>query len=161
MAAAKNAVKFNDLHDIPYGVFSPLSPHPVTIRHRAYPSVNHYFQAQRFANSASYERICAAPSLWELDRLVRKAEEAHHQAPEWDNIKTDVMLLGNYYKFKQNADARAVLAQTSNKVVVYHTADTFWGDGNDGTSGKNLLGVVLMAVRKRIAAEEAPKKPKA
>ena len=38
-------------------------------------------------------------------------------------------------------------------VPVVQWAD-LWGDGADG-KGKNLLGVILMAVRKRIAHEDA------
>ena len=156
-AAAASVVKFNDLHDIPFGALSPLSPHPITVRHVEYPSVNHYFQSQRFAGSPSHARIAAAPSLWELDRLVRAAESNGHEVSGWDDLKTDAMLLGNYYKFKQNPDAKAaLLSGTSGRVILYRAADPFWGDGGDGASGRNLLGVVLMSVRKRITAEEGP-----
>lgn len=78
-----------------------------------------------------------------------------HQAANWEDLKTDVMLVGNYFKFKQNPDAKEVLMSTGpSRVIVYHTLDNFWGDGTDGVNGKNLLGVTLMAVRKRIASEE-------
>lgn len=156
-SSSRIAVKFNDLHDVPYGALSPLSPHPVTIRHQTYPSLNHYFQSQRFAGSPLEIELKGATSLWELDRLTRKAEEAHYQVADWDSLKPDVMLLGNYFKFKQNPDALAILQQTGSKVVVYHNADSFWGDGGDG-SGKNLLGVALMATRRRLVSEDKTKK---
>ena len=154
---SRTAIKFNDLHDVPFGSLSPLSPHPVTVRHQTYPSLNHYFQSQRFAGSPLEADLRNATSLWELDRLTRKAEDAHYQVQDWDSLKPDVMLLGNYFKFRQNGDALTVLQQTSSKVIVYHNTDNFWGDGGDGT-GKNLLGVVLMATRKRLLSEDKSKK---
>lgn len=150
--------KFSDVSDPQYGCFSVLSPHPITVRHLTYPSVHHFFLCERYKGSPFEEPIRTAASLWDVDRQVRLAEGSGQQREDWDRVKTDVMLLGNYYKFKQNSDALAVLQATGAKMIVHHTPnDEFWGDGGKG-EGKNLLGVILMAVRKRLSVDERAKK---
>jgi len=152
--AKVGVTKFHDPTDVPYGCFSVLSPHAVVVRYVQYPSAHHFFLCERFKGSAAEQEIRTATSLWEVDCIVKKAEQCGWQREDWDKLKTDVMLLGCHYKFKQNPDALALLLQTGTKTIVDHTAnDSFWGDGGDGT-GKNLLGVILMAVRKRLLSDE-------
>lgn len=158
MASSRNVVRFHDVNEVPYGAFSMLSPHPITVRHHTYPSVHHFFLCERFKGTGVETEVRTATSLWEVDRQVRRGEAAGLQRDDWDKVKADVMLLATYYKFKQNADAQTLLLQTGAKTIVDHTAaDSYWGDGGDG-SGKNLLGVILMAVRKRLQHEEKLKK---
>ncbi|KAH9580958.1 NADAR protein [Trypanosoma melophagium] len=149
----KGVVRFHDVHEVPYGVFSPLSPHPIVVRHKQYPSLHHYFLSERFSDSPLALAIQSATSVWELDRLVREAEKNGFQREDWNRVKVDVMLLGNYMKFKQNDAARNLLLETGDRLIVDHTAtDDFWGDRGDGT-GKNILGIILMAVRERLQRE--------
>lgn len=157
-AASRAVIKFHDVNEPTYGALSILSPHAIVVRHVTYPSVHHFFLCERFKGTGVEEEIRRATSLWEVDRQVRRGEANGLQREDWDRVKADVMLLGNYYKFKQNPDAQTVLQQTGQRPLVDHTpTDSYWGDGADG-KGKNLLGVVLMAVRKRIVHEEAKNK---
>lgn len=150
-----NLVKFHEVHDPNYGILSPLSPHPVVVRHRQYPSLHHYFLCERFKDTPVEPQLQSAASVWELERIVREAEAKSYQREDWNQVKIDVMLLGNYLKFKQNESPRKVLLETETKLLVNHTpTDDFWGDSGDG-SGKNLLGVVLMSVRERLRREAA------
>ncbi|AAZ12542.1 protein of unknown function (DUF1768), putative [Trypanosoma equiperdum] len=150
---SKGVVRFHDSREKPYGVFSPLSPHPVTIHHTQFPSLHHYFLTERFGGLPDAAPFQSAASVWELDRLVRVAEREGRQRGDWDRLKVDVMLLGNYMKFKQNENAREILMNTGTRLIVDHTEeDDFWGDAGDGT-GHNLLGVILMAVRDRLHRE--------
>lgn len=163
--SSKNLVRFHDVNDPVFGCFSVLSPHPITVRHVTYPSVHHFFLCERFKGTGVEQEILKASSLWEVDRQVRKGEISGLQLENWDAMKADVMLLGNYYKFRQNQNALHTLLGTGHKILIDHTpADSFWGDGGDGT-GKNLLGVILMAVRKRlhatVSAEERVARKKA
>jgi ribA/ribD-fused uncharacterized protein len=152
--STRTVVRFHDVNEVPFGIFSILSPHPITVRHVSYPSAHHFFLCERFKGTGVEVEIRNATSLWEVDRQVRRGEAAGLQREDWDRIKADVMLLAIYYKFRQNSDALAVLLQTGTKTLVDHSpTDNYWGDGGDGT-GKNLLGVVLMSVRKRIVHEE-------
>eukprot|EP00796_Vickermania_ingenoplastis_P001129 gene1130-661_t len=152
-AVKASAIKFHAVHEVPYGCFSPLFPLPLVVRHQQYPSLHHYFLCERFKDSPAEEIIRKAPSAWELERIVKEAEEKKYQREEWNRVKLDVMLLGNYFKFKQNPTARRTLIETEDRILVDHSAtDDFWSDNGDG-SGKNLLGVCLMAVRARLLRE--------
>eukprot|EP00759_Apiculatamorpha_spiralis_P022207 PhF_6_TR26543/c0_g1_i1/m.38367/K09935/K09935; uncharacterized protein len=153
-ANSKMEIRFHEASEFPYGNLSIMSPHPVVVRRVAYQSVYHYFLCMKYKNSPSIcEMIRRAVSQWELDRIVRKAEQESAMDPEWERVMLDIMLLGNYYKFKQNSDACTLLIQTGNKTITNHCADTFWGDGGDGT-GRNHMGTILMSVRRRILSEE-------
>lgn len=148
-----NAIKFYAVHESPYGCFSPLFPIPLVVQHCQYPSLHHYFLCERFKDTPAEEVIRKAPSAWELERIVKDAEEHNYQQKDWNRVKLDVMLLGNYFKFKQNLMARRTLLDTEDRVLVNHSAsDDFWCDNGDG-SGKNLLGVCLMCVRSRLQRE--------
>eukprot|EP01062_Namystynia_karyoxenos_P063122 TRINITY_DN55945_c0_g1_i1.p3 TRINITY_DN55945_c0_g1~~TRINITY_DN55945_c0_g1_i1.p3 ORF type:complete len:209 (+),score=77.31 TRINITY_DN55945_c0_g1_i1:86-712(+) len=145
-------LRFHEVSEVPYGALSVLSPHPIVVRHVGYPSAHHYYLCQKFRGTDYEHSIRQAQSLWEVDRYVRRAEGM--QREDWETVKVEVMLLANYYKFKQNSDVQQLLLGTGNKIIVNHTpTDAFWGDGGDGT-GKNMMGVILMSVRKRLAAEE-------
>jgi ribA/ribD-fused uncharacterized protein len=158
MASSRAVIRFHDVNEVPYGALSMLSPHPITVRHVTYPSVHHYFLCERFKGTGVEEEIRKATSLWEVDRQVRRGEAVGLQRADWDAVKADIMLLATYYKFRQNSNAYEVLMQTGARPLVDHTpSDAYWGDGADG-KGKNLMGVILMAVRKRLAHEEKSKK---
>lgn len=150
-------IKFYAVHENPYGCFNPLYPLPLVVRHCQYPSLHHYFLCERFKGSPAEDIIRQAPSAWELNRVVKEAEEQNYQCADWNRLKLDVMLLGNYFKFKQNTVARRTLLETEDRMLVSHTpTDDFWSDNGDGT-GKNLLGICLMSVRSRLQ-REAPSK---
>eukprot|EP00756_Hemistasia_phaeocysticola_P027483 Hpha_TRINITY_DN16119_c4_g6::TRINITY_DN16119_c4_g6_i1::g.3886::m.3886/K09935/K09935; uncharacterized protein len=156
MSGKGGTVRFHEVNEVPYGNLSVLSSHPIVVRHVGYPSAHHYYLCQKFKGTDYEQSIRQAQSLWEVDRLVRRAEGS--QRAEWESVKVEIMLLSNYYKYKQNADAFSLLLGTGNRVVVNHTVtDAFWGDAGDGT-GKNMMGVILMAVRRRLAAEEKQRK---
>ncbi|CAG9568805.1 conserved hypothetical protein [Leishmania major strain Friedlin] len=154
----QNVVTFSEVHDPLYGMLSPLSPSPLVVRHVQYPSLHHYFLCERFKGSPAEQWMAEATTVWSLERLVKTAEEEGYQRHNWNKVKVDVMLLGTYFKFKQNEAARAVLLSTQPSLLLYHTpTDDFWGDGGDG-KGKNVLGVVSMAVRARLHSEEERQK---
>lgn len=155
-AASKkaNVVAFYEVHDPQYGLLSPLSPTPLVVRHVQYPSLHHYFLCERFKDTPAEQWVTEATTVWSLDRLVKTAEAEGYQRSNWNKVKVDVMLLGTYLKFKQNEAARTVLLNTQSSMLLYHTAtDDFWGDGGEG-KGRNVLGVVTMAARARLQADQ-------
>ncbi|KAG5507409.1 hypothetical protein JIQ42_07704 [Leishmania sp. Namibia] len=157
----QHVVTFCEVHDPQYGALSPLSPTPLVVRHIQYPSLHHYFLCERFKGSPAEQWVAEATTVWSLDRIVKSAEAEGYQRANWNKVKVDVMLLGTYFKFKQNEAARAVLLSTQPSLLLYHTpTDDFWGDGGDG-KGKNVLGVVTMAVRARLHSEEERQKQRA
>jgi ribA/ribD-fused uncharacterized protein len=54
-----------------YGAFSNFAPHPIELDGLRWPTVEHYFQAQKFAGSPHVEAIRLAPSPTIAARMGR------------------------------------------------------------------------------------------
>ena len=69
---------------------------------------------------------------------------------DWESAKVGIMREALVAKFTQHDELRALLLSTGHAKLVEHTAnDDFWGDGGDG-SGRNMLGRLLMEVRRTL-----------
>jgi ribA/ribD-fused uncharacterized protein len=135
-----------------YGYFSNFSAHPVRLKGRTWPTAEHYFQAQKFADTPYEEEIRRANSPMIAARLGRSRK--HPLRRDWESVKDAIMREAVLAKFTQHADVRAVLVGTGDAELVEHTSnDSYWGDGGDG-SGKNKLGKILMSVREELRAQE-------
>ena len=162
-----------------WGALSNFSPHaidmpralgaPSNTRSAArcrWPSVEHYYQAQKFTHAAAcadadavVDAILAAPSPEEAARQGRHKERAapHLVRPDWPSAKVDVMAAALREKFERHAGPRRMLLSTeegpqSAELVEASPHDAFWGSGRDG-AGQNMLGVLLMRLRAELAAE--------
>lgn len=119
-----------------------------------WPTVEHYFQAQKFADPDKQAEIREAPTpgvakeiAWKPDASIRA---------DWDVARDDIMLAAIRAKFAQHADLCAQLLATCDARLVEHTThDRYWGDGGDG-SGQNQLGRLLMQVRSELKAQAVP-----
>lgn len=94
--------------------------------------------------------------------LARSIRFTPAQLQQWDSVKFDVVVEGNYCKFKQDPDLlRQLLATGERELVEASPQDNVWGIGHAAEFaemyrehwGSNLLGKALMAVRKRLRAE--------
>jgi hypothetical protein len=66
----------------------------------------------------------------------------------WNDIKYDVMKECCFAKFHQNEDLLKMLLETGEEELIEASPyDNYWGTGRDG-DGLNMLGKVLMEVRK-------------
>ncbi|TAF05944.1 MAG: NADAR family protein [Nostocales cyanobacterium] len=135
----------------PYGCFSNFSLHPIEMDGVCWPTVEHYYQAQKFVGSEDGMMI-------PLIHLAATPEEAaalgrcgtRKLRSDWDVVKTDVMRAAVLKKFLTHAEIREVLLVTDNEVLVENSpTDYFWGCGADKT-GENHLGKILMSVREEI-----------
>lgn len=139
-----------------------------------------YFQAMKFpldAPSARGKRIENTPNykLRELIRnngmpaadeskqLVKKQRDKHFLGTEWvddlegknswnNDYAPAAMLAVVRAKFAQDPVAQQLLLSTGDAVLIedtYKYGDAIWGAGKDGM-GQNLLGQILMHVRKEI-----------
>jgi ribA/ribD-fused uncharacterized protein len=73
---------------------------------------------------------------------------------DWESVKEAIMREALHAKFTQHPALRSLLLSTGAETIVEHTAnDDYWGDGGDGT-GKNRLGILLMALRDKLRREE-------
>jgi ribA/ribD-fused uncharacterized protein len=147
--AASGVVEFNSLRD-EYGFCSNFAPTPILLKGRVWPTVEHYFQAQKFAGTPHEETIRLAKTPMVAARMGRSRQRPLRA--EWETAKDAIMLEAVHAKFSQHADLRAKLLATGDAHIVEHRArDGYWGDGPDG-SGKNMLGQILMRVREELRA---------
>lgn len=138
----------------PYRDFSNFSPHGVDLDGLWWPTVEHYFQAQKFPGTEHAERIRRAGSPRAAKTLGRS--HADPLRSDWDEVKDAVMRRAVLRKFELHAELRELLLSTGEEDLVENApSDYYWGCGRDG-SGKNMLGTILMEVRdtlRRRAAE--------
>jgi N-glycosidase YbiA len=137
----------------PYGCFSNFSHHNISIRGTFWPTVEHYYQAQKFVSSpdsAIVPVIHGAESPEAAAALGRCS--TRQLRGDWELVKVKVMREAVLQKFLTHTDIQKVLLNTSNQVLVEDSPnDYFWGCGAEKT-GQNHLGKVLMSVREEIRA---------
>lgn len=135
--------------DQPWGEFSNFSKHAIFVNNKIWPTVEHFYQAQKFTQSTLQEEIrcCETPIL--------AKKYAYDQMPissrsDWVTVRESVMLEGLRAKFGQHPNLRGQLIKTGTRYLVELThQDNYWGDPGDGT-GQNRLGHLLMQVREEI-----------
>lgn len=150
----------------PYGALSNFSPHPISLAdsngtNKMWGSVEHYYQAQKFAGVQDpvaeeiITKIERAPSPEEAARfgrsLMRQRPDLVRQ--DWDTAKVDAMYRALRVKFSSYPSLQRMLLSTAGSVLVEaSTHDLFWGAGRTGT-GKNNLGLLLMSLRSEFSSE--------
>ncbi len=133
-----------------YACFSNFSPHGFEIDGVYWPTVEHYFQAQKFAGTDYAEQIRRAKTPKMAKSLGRKRDWPLR--PDWESVKIDMMRRAVLRKFETHADIRAVLLATGDEDLIENAPnDYFWGAGRFGT-GQNRLGKILMEVRQMLRA---------
>jgi ribA/ribD-fused uncharacterized protein len=128
-----------------YGCFSNFSRHGVDLDGAYWPTVEHYFQGQKFVGTEHAERIRRARTPKEAKRLGQTRSVPLR--PDWEQVKDEVMHRAVLRKFELHAEPRATLLTTGEEELVENApGDYYWGCGADG-SGQNRQGQILMAVR--------------
>ena len=134
--------------DQPWGEFSNFSRHSVFLHGKVWPTVEHFYQAQKYKGTTHEEYIRRATTPMLAKQRAKKLEKECRQ--DWDAKKEEVMLEGLRAKFSQHPDLGKILATTGSRILVEHTdRDAYWGDNGDG-SGLNRLGYLLMQVRNEL-----------
>ncbi len=147
-----DTIKFYSVND-EFGEFSNFSLHEIVLDGERWPTSEHYFQAQKFADPAVRKRIRACRSPMDAARMGRDRKLALRR--DWESAKDNVMHKAVTAKFSQHADLRDLLLSTGEARLVEHTDnDAYWGDGGDGR-GRNRLGQILMRVREELRAANA------
>ena len=135
-----------------YGEFSNFSAHAIKMSGKNWPTVEHYFQGQKFAGTVSEEEIRKMKSPMIAARAGRSRKRPLRK--DWESVKIDVMRRAVLAKFTQHENLRELLLGTGDRKIVEHTAnDSYWGDGGNGT-GQNMLGRILMEVREQLRKEK-------
>ena len=129
-----------------FGEFSNFAEYPIQLDGERWPTVEHYFQAQKFADLAYRKKIRMAKTPMIAARLGR--DRSRKLRRDWESVKVDVMRKAVRAKFGQHEDLRQLLLSTGGARLIEQTEDDdFWGCGSNG-SGRNMLGRILMEIRK-------------
>ena len=124
-----------------------------------YPTAEHFMMAEKarlFGDNEILEQILISRHPREakqLGRAVKNYDEQH-----WHEHRFDIVTRGNIAKFTQNAELKAYLLNTGNRVLVEASPrDRIWGIGMGKSNpdagnpvkwrGLNLLGFTLMEAR--------------
>lgn len=138
-----NQIKFYS-HNSAHAYLSNFWYAPMTIEGQHWPTVEHYYQAQKTHNQEEKEIIRFSSSPLEAKRLGKKCQ----MRPDWDSVKDYIMMRVVLFKFLQHPELLRQLLETGDAQLIEDSpTDYYWGCGADGT-GKNQLGETLMLIRK-------------
>lgn len=142
-------IRFYRSNEKPYGAFSNLFKRAIRFQGREFPTSEHAYQFGKARKPEVREWLMAAPSP-SLLAMAGHGLATWDIVPGWSQMKVNRMRLVLTCKFAQHDDLRDLLLSTGvARIVEVGTADDevsrFWGDA-DGR-GRNMLGVLLMAVR--------------
>ncbi|KOR30096.1 Swarming motility protein ybiA [Achromatium sp. WMS1] len=133
-----------------YGEFSNFAPYGIEFDGLWWPTVEHYFQAQKFIDKVYQEQIRTAAKPALAKKLGRTRQVPLRQ--DWEMVKDEIMLVAVRKKFAIHQKLKKLLLNTGNSLLVENApTDYYWGCGQDGT-GKNRLGITLMQVRSELSA---------
>ncbi len=124
-----------------------------------YPSVEHAYQAAKTLDKSTRQRIGKAKTPGEAKRIGHRVPAR----PGWFWARPYVMRSLVEQKFRQDARLRQKLLDTGQEELIEWNTwhDQFWGRCAClacGEEGKNVLGEMLMDVR-RCLAEQMEKEP--
>ena len=137
-----------------YDFLSNFYPSPIFYDGITYPTNEHFFQAMKTLDQEERKKIAAADTPGKAKRMGRSVD----LRPDWEKIKVEVMRLGLILKF-QNPDLKEKLLATGDEELIEGNwwCDQFWGSCNCSkhirTPGRNVLGMLLMELRKEIQYE--------
>lgn len=134
--------------------FSPYTAHAIEIEGVVFPTVEHAYQCQRYADNKIIEEIRNARSpvkAWEISSKYKHLQISEFQKEEH---KLDVMEKLMRLKVEQHEEIRKALVDSGDLEIVKHITtyppgDGFWDDGEDG-GGQNHMGRIWMKIRKEL-----------
>lgn len=142
-----NLIEFYNV-DEPFGFLSNFSEHPIFMNGVIWPTVEHYYQGQKFTDSKYQECIRMEVSPVSAKELSHKLKD-HHRS-DWKQFKVEIMRQALNAKFSQHPDLKNELLGTGKlKIVEKADNDEFWGNGKAG-AGVNMLGLLLMEIRESL-----------
>ena len=122
---------------------------PMILQEKEYPTVEHWFQSQKFTNPDLQEKIRLCPSAAQAKKLGRTRDASF--LPNWDSVKEEILFQGLKAKFEQNSFLQTLLLKTGSEELIEQSPwDSYWGSGRLG-NGKNRMGHLLMKLRSELS----------
>jgi N-glycosidase YbiA len=148
-----------------FGFLSHFHPAPVVLDGEVWPTVEHYYQAQKPHDPAYRQGVRDAASPGIAKRLAAQPAaprrvsaqswfRKHRALPrsDWQEVKLGIMRRADLAKFTQHPHLAARLMATGTAQLVEDSpSEPYWGTGPDG-QGANWAGRVLMEIREALRA---------
>jgi ribA/ribD-fused uncharacterized protein len=155
-----NRVLYFDRDSAAFGFLSHFHPSPIVLDGEAWPTVEHWYQAQKSPDPAYRQAIRDAVTPSRAKRLAAPPGSPRRVSAQswfrkngalpradWHEAKLDLMRRADRAKYEQNPDLASLLLATGDAELVEDSpSEPFWGIGPDG-QGANWAGRVLMEVR--------------
>lgn len=137
--------RFLEPGDPDTGYLSNFFRAPFELDGHTWPTVEHYYQAQKLEDEGCRTRIREAASPREAKTLGQARDLPLRE--DWATQRIKIMIAALSAKFAQNRKLLNRLLNTGEDILVEASpTDAFWGDGPDG-QGENRLGYLLMSLR--------------
>lgn len=126
---------------------------PLVVDGISYPTVEHFYQAQKTIILEERRKIAEAPNPTAAKKMGRKISIRE----DWEQVKWDVMYQGVKYKFESDEALKELLLSTNDRWIVEWTwwGDKVWGMHSLDSKGNNALGKILMRVRRELRCMDA------
>lgn len=132
-----------------YKCFSNFYPCKFVYAHRQFNCTEQAFmwmKAMTFNDNETAAKILNETDPLKIKRLGREVK--NYDDTKWNEIRYNIMYQVNMAKYFHNKDLRKLLIDTKDAYLFENSPfDYIWGVGKKGT-GQNLLGKVLMDIRK-------------
>src|SRR6266508_458532 len=134
--------------------FSNFAPFGVDLDGKRWPTTEHYYQAQKFADPELQTKIRKAEKPIIAKNLADKHRD--QMRADWDAVKDEVMYRAVRRKFELHPELRDLLLATGTEEIVETVPnDYYWGVGREGT-GQNKLGKIIERSRAELRAVVVP-----
>ncbi|HEX8564629.1 MAG TPA: NADAR family protein [Pyrinomonadaceae bacterium] len=141
------AIRFYSKNEA-FSEFSNFSPHGIEMDELWYPTIEHYFQAQKFHDVEYREKIRLARTAKDSKTLGRSRKIPIRS--DWEEVKDEIMFEACLKKFQTHKSLKELLLSTGDEELIENAPmDYYWGCGRTGT-GQNKLGKILMRVREQL-----------
>lgn len=112
----------------PHGELSNHSLHSFELDGLSWSSIEHYYQAQKFAGTPHAESTRQAPAPMAAKRLGLGQSQDFPLRSDWDEVKEEIMFQATLAKYETHADVRAALLATGDEELVEDSpTDYYWG----------------------------------
>jgi predicted NAD-dependent protein-ADP-ribosyltransferase YbiA (DUF1768 family) len=125
---------------------------PFTLDSKAYATVLHYFESQKYMGTPSEDQIRVAATVAQAKTMAKDAEaESPRDHVEWHRVRGEVMLKGLRGKFGQNPELLGKLLTTGSSRLAEIGNHPYWS-GSEPTQA-NKLGELLVTVREEFKSK--------
>lgn len=131
-----------------YSWLSNFSEHKFTLDGLRWLSVEHFYQAQKFLGTKTFEQIRRSATPLKARKIGQNRSLVI--GSDWHQVKEEVMKRAIRAKFEQNKRLRSQLLATGEEELIHYSSrDLFWGRNEEGI-GDNRLGEIIMEIRQKL-----------